>query len=415
MAEFKAKIIAELDTSKVQSSINKIGKNPIKLSNVKIDSVTVDASKIVSQIQSALSKVKINIPINGIGNGNGSGNAKNSLTNRINNELANGSIDASVERLNAQFQKTYGFLTKIGSVNLSGTKLEQFGNTGAEALKRLETEFQQLQVLENNLSTAKTPEDQIQAYERFRLGLTEFRNELNLVNAESKVMATSFDVSKIDNGFSSWLEKNSKATRVFGDDIDLIRGKISEFQSRLASGDTVTQGELMGLTQQINNLKTAAESAGAVGQTFGDRLKGSFDKLSRYVSAATVIYTTIRATKQMVNSVIELDDALVDLQKTTTASSKELNSFYYQANDIAKEYGTTTREVIQSTADWSRLGLPKSPFGRQLSNDKSAQIGENPGMDNTEGKIKLLLKSRNDHSCMSNHVTYADQLTELMV
>lgn len=57
----------------------------------------------------------------------------------------------------------------------------------------------------------------------------------------------------------------------------------------------------------------------------------------------------------------------------------------------------------------------KSPFGRQLSNAKSAQIGENPGMDNTEGKIKLLLKSRNDHSCMSNHVTYADQLTELMV
>ena len=112
----------------------------------------------------------------------------------------------------------------------------------------------------------------------------------------------------------------------------------------------------MGVTQQINNLKTAVESAGAVGQTFGDRLKGSFDKLSRYVSAATVIYTTIRATKQMVQSVVELDDALVDLQKTTTASSKELNSFYYQANDIAKEYGTTTREVIQSTADWSRLG-----------------------------------------------------------
>ena len=51
-----------------------------------------------------------------------------------------------------------------------------------------------------------------------------------------------------------------------------------------------------------------------------------------------------------------LDDALIDLRKTTTATNQELEDFYYKANKIAKQLGATTQEVIQATADWSRLG-----------------------------------------------------------
>lgn len=356
MSDFRAKIIAELDTSKIQSSINKIGKTPVRLTNVKIDNFTVNASKLVSQVQSALNKANIKVNIAGL-SGSGTASTKNTLVDRINKELSSGAISASVERLNAQFQSTYGFLTKLGNVDLSGTRLEQFGTNGAEALKNLGTQIQEIISLETALNSASTPEEQVAAYTQLQKAAGKFKNTLSLVNSESKIMASSFDVGKIDNGFSAWLEKNSRATRVFGDDIRSIQTKLQDFQSRLATGGTVSQGELHGVTQEINNLKVAAQSAGAVGQSFGDRLKMSFDRLSRYVSAATVIYTTVNATKQMISTVVALDDALVDLQKTTTATSKELNSFYYEANDIAKQYGTTTQEVIQSTADWSRLGL----------------------------------------------------------
>ena len=46
-----------------------------------------------------------------------------------------------------------------------------------------------------------------------------------------------------------------------------------------------------------------------------------------------------------VNIVKELDTALVDLRKTTTMSSTDLKDFYSDANEAAKEYGVTTKDL----------------------------------------------------------------------
>ena len=45
---------------------------------------------------------------------------------------------------------------------------------------------------------------------------------------------------------------------------------------------------------------------------------------------------------------------------------------------------------------------------------QSAQIGENPAVDNTEGKASRE-ESRNDQSCISNYMAYADHLNEMKV
>ena len=52
-----------------------------------------------------------------------------------------------------------------------------------------------------------------------------------------------------------------------------------------------------------------------------------------------------------IKTVVALDDALVDLQKTTTATPQQLNNFYNEANNIAKQYGATTQQIIQGAAD----------------------------------------------------------------
>ena len=56
-----------------------------------------------------------------------------------------------------------------------------------------------------------------------------------------------------------------------------------------------------------------------------------------------------------VNIVKELDTALVDLRKTTTMSSTDLKDFYSDANEAAKEYGVTTKQIIDQASSWSRL------------------------------------------------------------
>ena len=63
----------------------------------------------------------------------------------------------------------------------------------------------------------------------------------------------------------------------------------------------------------------------------------------------------IRYGRTAVTTIIQLDTALVDLRKTTSMNTQELNEFYRASTDIGKQLGVTSQQIIQQAADWSRL------------------------------------------------------------
>ena len=76
---------------------------------------------------------------------------------------------------------------------------------------------------------------------------------------------------------------------------------------------------------------------------------------SYWTSSTFIVMKTFSEIRQAVTTVKELDTALVDLKKTTTMTSSELEQFYYDANDVAKQMGVTTKEIIDQASAWSRL------------------------------------------------------------
>lgn len=96
-----------------------------------------------------------------------------------------------------------------------------------------------------------------------------------------------------------------------------------------------------------------------------DEIKGNgfFQKIAKGISTQTTqaiaryfsFYDIIRYTRTAFNTIQELDTALVDLRKTTTMSTADLNEFYFEANNVAKQLGVTTAEVINQASAWSRL------------------------------------------------------------
>ena len=66
-------------------------------------------------------------------------------------------------------------------------------------------------------------------------------------------------------------------------------------------------------------------------------------------------YDVINSAQKAIDTVIKLDDALVDLKKTTAMNSTQLEQYYYDANDVAKQMGVTTEEIINQSSAWSRL------------------------------------------------------------
>ena len=98
--------------------------------------------------------------------------------------------------------------------------------------------------------------------------------------------------------------------------------------------------------------------------------------------------------REAINQVVELDTAMVELQKTTSATQSQLNQFYSHSNDIAKEYGNTTADIISATADWSRMGysLADSEKMAKLSS-QFVSISENLNMDEATGSLISTMKA----------------------
>lgn len=337
MSDFTAKIIAQLDTSKIPSQIAQIGKSGINLSNVKIQNVQMDTSKLASQVQAALNNHKFTVNISNIGVGNIPKSATNgltkSLTDRINSQISNGGIEASIAKVTAQYEK--------------------LGATGHSKLSQIKSDIETLNKLQSQLNTSSNDKALISNYEKFNETLSKVKNNLTTVSAESKTFVNSFQINSLDNKISSWVSKNTKALSLYGNNINSLQSQLKA----LANSGNVTVSQLKNIEQEFNQIKLAAAQAGATGRTFGDTMKSAFSSISKYVSASTIIYQSIRAIKDMAENVYEVDRAMTELYRVTDLTSSQYKSLYADMTNSAKQYGAALSDIIDSTASWVRLGF----------------------------------------------------------
>ena len=62
-------------------------------------------------------------------------------------------------------------------------------------------------------------------------------------------------------------------------------------------------------------------------------------------------------------------------------SGSDLVSFYEEANDAAKKLGVTTKDIIQSAADWSRLGYSDKTSSTMMAKLAAQFSAISPGGD----------------------------------
>lgn len=152
------------------------------------------------------------------------------------------------------------------------------------------------------------------------------------------------------NQMTAWANNNGKAVRAYGNQLNDLQTRL---QTAITNGDGAAVRQLR---EEFRLLQSEARATGNVGKTFAQSFTSSLGSVAKFAASYISVYRVFNELKQGVKTVVELDTALVDLQKTSTASKSQLNSFYKEANDVAKQYGTSTRQIIQGAADWSRLG-----------------------------------------------------------
>ena len=190
-------------------------------------------------------------------------------------------------------------------------------------------------------------------------GLKQYLNTLSVAKGEFKALkqeaaqyASAADVNILKGKMETWLNKNTKAAGTYG---NTIRNLITELDALAAQGK-VAKTEVKRISDAFKEVDASASAAGMKGHSFFQSILGAAKSLTRYFGVSTFIYRTFAAVKEGITNIVDLDTALVDLRKTTDGTVEQLNNFYYSANETAKNLGVTTKEVIQATAEWSRLG-----------------------------------------------------------
>lgn len=110
------------------------------------------------------------------------------------------------------------------------------------------------------------------------------------------------------------------------------------------------------LTGNVSSkLVSSTKSSGSI-SGFIERLGSKFGDLSQWAIAKVSLEQVFEVFKQGLTVVRELDTAMTELKKTSSGSTQDYEKFIADSNQTAKEIGTTTTQLTNSAADWSRLG-----------------------------------------------------------
>lgn len=381
MSEFRARIIAELDTSKINKQIT----SQIEGKKFKLSNITLDTKGLNTKIQKALNGHQFtlnstNVKVDNLSKtitgqmknaGNQAGQQfSQSLLSRINTQIRNGGIEASISRVQQKFTALQGTIKNLESGSISGQLHSK--------LAQIETDLTHLNSLEKQFSNSgsMSTEQLVLNWKDYEQTLSKVKNNINTVTSTTKQFASTIEIATLQNRMESWITNNSKATKEYGSQ---VQGFISKLKQLSVQGN-VSKNDLNQLANSFKLIDQAAESAGLKGKTFGDRLKGAFSSISEYVSASTLIYAAFNAIKNGISEIVDLDTALVDLQKTTDGTAQQLKEFYFTANDSAKALGVSTKDVIQASAEWSRLGY-NIKEAQIMAETSSVFASISPGMD----------------------------------
>lgn len=207
-------------------------------------------------------------------------------------------------------------------------------------------------------------------------------NDVRKMNAE---YAKDSAIASLHNRVGDFISKNGLAVKHFGE--------FTKIFEATAEGAILTKEEMTRMNREFDETVVKARNAGQLGKTFFQTLREGMGSFSYWMSSTFLVMRAIQSVKNGISTVVELDTALVDLKKTTTMTNQELEEFYYNSNDVAKQMGVTTKEIISQAAAWSRLGYSSNEAATQMAKYSSMFKMISPGMDldsATDGLVSVM-------------------------
>lgn len=289
--------------------------------------------------------------------------------NKIQLSMGDGTYESKVESLIA---KTNQWTDANGNARIS--------------TKELSNAFNQLTTASNNYANSPTEAHHkalIASEKELDKQIKTVTNSVRSMNVE---LAKNSKVSSLHNQLADFMSKNGKTVRYFGNDL-------RDIFNQTGQGAKLTNQELAILKQRFIDIQNTARNTGKLGKTFFQTLREGMNSFSYWTSSTFLVMKGIQSVKSGIGTVKALDTALVDLKKTTTMTASELEQFYYNSNQTAKQMGVTTKEILEQASAWSRLGFSSAEQATKMAKYSSMFNLISPGMDldsSTDGLVSVM-------------------------
>lgn len=321
------------DIQRISPEIDKFKTN-INGAEVSIESLLNDLSKVNTQgdFSTINSKFKSFTEA-----AKSAGIAVSETVSKTNNELA--------KQIKIDLQ-TGKFKTQVNSVEQDAKKL-------SGTYREIDGSIIKLNQALSNMKTAAAQDDidgLIKSHKEYKAALEAVGNQIdqNRIAEKNATDLTKLNQKKqsLSLEMKNWLKDNSAAAQDFG-------ARIRELQSQIDACDDSSLGNLR---REFQNIKKEAQLAGKTTKTVGDRIKEQFAQYSTYLGVAELFMWAEQGLRDMFEQVKLIDSAMTELKKVTNETDATYNKFLTNAGSRAKEIGTTIDGLVNSTADFARLG-----------------------------------------------------------
>lgn len=290
------------------------------------------------------------------------------------------------KQLNGYDNKLSGYKGKVSGYKATIDKFGKDGWTSPTYLQKVKEAQQALEAYENEINRLKANPDLVNKKSLAnveKLG-KDFENATisikNMTAAQKGY--TQLGAEKALDKIAQMVKENSKMSRQ-------AKADIQAWYNQIKSGNPSASLDV--ILGKVESIVRAEKEAGRGGKSMWDAIKekawyGAASAIGTYFGVNDIF----RYGQQAVSTIVELDTALVDLKKTTSMSSSELENFYYDSNNVAKQMGVTTKEIIDQASAWSRLGYSSQEAATTMAKLSSKFASISPGMSTDEAQEGLV-------------------------
>ena len=237
---------------------------------------------------------------------------------------------------------------------------------------------------QNNITGINSLAD---AYEYLKNEVQKAQREVQKFNdTNSQSAATTqalIRISNLQSQLNDYLAKYPKVEKGLADSVKKLR-------DGLAAPDAAKN--VKSLSEQMANLRANAKKAGLETENLLDKFENLFGQHLSTMITMAALHQMQNALGVIYRNVVSIDTAMTELRKVTNLTSEEYSKFMDRASAQAQKLGVSISDIINSTADWSRLGYsPKDAENLATYSTLLKNVGD--GIDDVNTSSSYLIST----------------------